>query len=368
MASVVPVATPFKFVRSEGTPVEVGRTHGEAFGDQVLGSISVYRDRFAEAGVPWEAALERAARGSAALRAFSPALADELDGIAQGAGVDPREIVAINMRTGIMRMAKSPNGEELNCTSVAVTPQATASGHTLVAQNWDAPPVLQPNTVVIEQHTEGEPAILFRTEAGILFGHGMNDAGIGILGNSLKSDAERDANVGMPTPVARRRAMRTRSLEDAHAAIEETPRAHSGNHVLADAKGFAVSLEATPERVFVVHPLDGVLAHSNHFLSPEAVTTFRDCVRESHPDTLVRDCRVRHALQARRGNITVEDIKFALRDHYGFPKSVCRHPDEDAPPTDVQTLASMVMDLTERRLWIAPGLACTGTYTEYSFS
>src|SRR5690606_9412981 len=104
---------------------------------------------------------------------------------------------------------------------------------------------------------------------------------------------------------------------------------------------------------------DGLLAHSNHFLSPEAVATVRDSVRESHPDTLVRYCRVRDALQAGRGNITVEDIKFALRDHYGFPGSVCRHPDENASGAAVQTLASMAMDLTERRLWIAAGLACT---------
>lgn len=358
----------FPFLRSEGAPSEVGRAHGEAFAEQVHRSIGVYRQKFDEIGVAWERGLEFADRAASSLRDFDPALAAELDGIAAGADADPREILTINIRTAVIRMIEAASDEDHECTTAAILPEATADGHTLVAQNWDQRGACQENTVVIEQHTADEPAILFVTEAGILFRHGMNDAGIGIAGNALRSDREAAADSGMPSPVARRRALRTSRLANARAAIDATPRAHSANHLIADAAGLAVDLETIPGRVFAVEPVNGVVVHSNHFLNPEAAASLRDRGKDTHPDTLYRDCRVRDAMAERHGSVTVEDAKNALKDHHGHPTSVCRHAKDIDSPNAGWTLASTVMDLTERRMWTAPGPACIGTYTEYSFT
>jgi isopenicillin-N N-acyltransferase like protein len=360
--------TALRFLRTEGTPRSVGRDHGHMFGEEVLGSIGVYRDKFAEIGIEWERALEIAQRAGEYLRALDPPLVEELAGIAEGAGVDPREILTINIRTGITRMIEEGTADEDHeCTTSAVLPEATADGHTLVGQNWDQRGVCQPNTVIIEQHIPGQPALLFVTEAGILFRHGMNDAGIGIAGNALRTDREARADTGAPSPVPRRRALRHSNLADAQRAIDETPRSHSGNHLLADAAGAAVDIEAVPGETFALHPEGGVLVHSNHFLHPRAQEILEDRGVRAHPDTLVRDCRVRDALNERRGSITVDDMKEALKDHHGYPVSVCRHPDPTSSSVGF-TLVSTVMDLTARRMWTAPGPACVGTYTEYGFS
>jgi len=369
-ATAIPDITPpaaFPFLRSEGTPHDVGRSHGRAFGDRVLGSIGVYRGKFDRMGLAWERVLRLAERSGELLRAFDPALAEELDGIAEGSGVDPREILVINIRTGLTRMVEVAAAEDHECTTAAVLGSATANGHTLMGQNWDQSGVCQANTVVIEQHVPGQPAILFVTEAGILFRHGINDAGIGCVGNSLRTDREVSADQGMPPPVARRRALRERNLGAGRRAIVETPRAHSANHLLGDANGAAIDLESVPGRAFEVHPEDGILVHSNHFLHPEAEASLDDRGRRAHPPTPSRDCRVRDALAARRGSITVEDIKAALKDHHGYPLSVCRHPRPGAEEVGY-TLVSSVIDLTERKMWTAPGPACVGTYTEYRFS
>lgn len=358
----------FPFVRSEGGPYEVGRAHGAAFGEQVLGSIELYKEMFDEVGMSTDEALTYVDVLADGVRAFDPALAEEMEGIAAGADVDPRLILMVNLRTDIIRMKEGEGDTARECTTAAILPQATANGHTLLAQNWDQRGRMQANTVIIEQHTTGEPALLFLTEAGSLFRHGLNDLGVGVVGNALRSDQEAKAVNGMPTPVARRRALRTGSLAEAQAAIDATPRAHSGNHIVADATGVAVDLETVPGRVFAVDPTEGIVVHANHFVNEEAVSCLVDEIRPAHPTTVDRYCNLRDALAADRGTLTVEAVMEALRNHVGFPKSVCSHTQDPASPKASWTLASSVIDLTERRMWTAPGPACIGTYTEYSFS
>lgn len=364
-----PVA--FAFLRSEGPPFEVGRAHGAAFGEQIAGSLELYRAQFAQvAGVEWSAALEVAERAGENIRSLDRDLAEELDGIAAGAETDPRGILAINVRTGVLREREPgvPSESDAECTTAVCLPETTAEGHTLLAQNWDQRLRCQPNTVVIEQHIAGQPALLFLTEAGILFRHGMNDAGLGVAGNALRSDREVRGTAGVPAPVARRRALRHDHLEAAVKEVVDAPRSHSVNHLLADAVGAAVDLEAIPGEVYTVSPENGVLVHSNHFLNADACASLIDRTPDSHPSTLYRDVRVRDALTSRRGEIAVGSVQEALQDHHGFPDAVCKHAeDPDAADAGI-TVSSTVMDLTDRRTWITPGPPCTGTYTEYAFS
>ena len=369
MAAIPDIRPPaaFPFLRSEGAPHDVGHAHGRAFGDLVAGSIGVYRRKFDRIGLPWDTALAVAGRNIEHLRALDPALVAEMDGIAAGAEADPLEIYLINIRTGLTRMVEEGTDEDHECTTAAMLPEATADGHTLMAQNWDQHGDCQANTVVIEQRIPGEPALLFVTEAGILFRHGMNDAGVGAVGNALRTNRERRADRGTTSGMARRRALRCTTFADAVRTLCETPRSHSGNHIIAADGQDAVDIEAVPGQTFAVRPEGGIVVHSNHFLSPEAQASLDDRGPANHPDTLYRDGRLRDALAARRGAITVDVVRAALADHHGYPVSVCRHPDPAAESIGF-TLVSSVIDLTARRMWSAPGPACVGTYTEYAFS
>lgn len=79
--------------------------------------------------LPWAQALGFAERTGALLRGLDPALAEELDGIAEGAGVDPREILVINIRTGLTRMVEVAAPRTTNAppsrSSAASPPKAT---------------------------------------------------------------------------------------------------------------------------------------------------------------------------------------------------------------------------------------------------
>ena len=360
----------FPFIRSEGSPREVGCNHGRAFGDLIRNGIEVYRAKFDKVNVKWADALAAAERGREQVRRADTRLADELDGIAEGAQLDPREIVALNLRVALLRLLrpKVPVAEHAECTTAAVIGAASANGHTLMGQNWDQSGSLQPNTVIIEQHVPGEPALLFLTEAGSLFRHGMNDAGIGICGNALTTDQETQLDNSAVSSLGRRLALRESTLAAAHRVLFNTPRATPGNHLLASAEGAAIDIEASTTESFNIEPEDGIIVHSNHFQHPRAADVFDDVNLTLHPDTLYRDARVRNALKERRGSITIDDVRTALHDHHGYPTSVCNHPHTSPSGETSYTLASSVMDLNERRMWTAPGPGCVGEYTEYSFS
>ena len=360
-----PKALPF--LRSEGRPHDVGRAHGRAFGEQVAGSIKVYKAKLGKINLAWETALEIAERNIGMLRELDPALVEEMDGIAEGAEADRREIYLINIRTGLIRMVEEGTAEDHECTTAAILGEATADGHTLMAQNWDQDGACQPNTVLIEQRIEGDPALIFVTEAGILFRHGMNEHGIGAVGNALRSNRERRADRGTTSGMARRRALRCKTFADAVRMLKQTPRSHSGNHIIAGDGQGAVDIEGVPGQAYEVHPEQGIVVHSNHFLNPQAQAEVDDHGPRNHPDTLLRDCRMRDLLMAKHGRITPDHVREVLADHEGFPHSICRHPDPNSDSIGF-TLVSSVIDLTARRMWTAPGPACVGTYTEYTFS
>lgn len=272
----------------------------------------------------------------------------------------------------LARLLSPAPSTERECTTAAAFGVATADGHTLLAQNWDQASEQQPNMVVIEQRIAGERALLFVTCAGRLFLHGMNDAGVGIVGNAIACDRptqpERAPRTG-DAPGTRRRALRHDSAEAACKSIIDTPAGTSNNHLIADAGGTAMDLEVVPNDAFRVDPSsDGVIAHANHFVHPTAKATLVDVNRQKFPDSLVREDRLRTGLESRRGRITLSDVKAALADHHGHPVSVCSHPHPNPSGEISFTLASTIMDLNDRRMFVAPGPACLGTYTEYRFS
>lgn len=360
----------FPHGKFEGAPSDVGRAHGRTFGEQVQGSIRVHKGGIEKTGLAWSDALAWADKGRALMQLVDPRLAEELDGIATGAEVDRRELYAINFRVVMSRLARQAELETQTheCTTAAALGSVTANGHTLLAQNWDNKSELQANLVVIEQRTAGEPALLFVTEAGRLFLHGMNDAGVGIVGNALACDRPTQPEKSGAASGVRRRALRHTSLAAAHRVIIDSPHGTSGNHLLADSTGVAVDVEAIPDGCFSLEPEDGIIAHSNHFLHPEAKAAITDTMSDVQTNTVLREARLRTALLEKRGALTISDVQSALRDHDGYPVSVCSHPHPTSDGRSGHTLSSTVMDLNEGRMFVAPGPACLSTYTEYRFS
>ena len=95
-------------VRVEGTSYERGRQYGAQARDRVRRSVQAYRQVFAHyAGWDWPAVRRAAAAFQAPVAGFRPAYLEEMRGIADGAGLDLADVLAINVRTEVMYAAKA---------------------------------------------------------------------------------------------------------------------------------------------------------------------------------------------------------------------------------------------------------------------
>src|SRR5262245_57389808 len=120
-----------------GDARERGRMHGRLARPQVLRSLENYRRLFEHYGLPWHEAQRRAQPYRDAIGALDGGYVDELRGIAEGAGRGFEEILALNVRTEIIPASYMAGKDMGECTAIAVAPRASATGGTLLAQNWD---------------------------------------------------------------------------------------------------------------------------------------------------------------------------------------------------------------------------------------
>lgn len=348
-----------------GTAFERGVQYGRQAKPRIARSIALYREVFEHmAKLTWSDAVAAAQAYVPSIKRFAPYCLDEMHGMAEGAGVDPGEILALNARSELMFSASAAgvSGGPGECSSFAVLSEASANGHTLLAQNWDWMPQAAETAVVLEVHRDDAPNFVTVAEAGHLAKVSINSAGLGVCTNTLvsKSDAGR---VGVPYHVLLRALMDVSSMSAATRMVLQAERAFSGNFLLAHRDGLAVNLESSsggPEGVSVQFATAGVLAHTNHFL--DGYLRPGDARVNLHPGTLFRLDTVRRGLQGDSA-VSIDRIKSILRDHKNHPESVCWHPDPAKPPIEQRlTVASIIMDLDEGRLLFTSGPPCESDY------
>jgi isopenicillin-N N-acyltransferase like protein len=346
---------PLPLISVDGTPAECGAAYGRQAADLIAANIETYARRFAlRAGLTASTVRRTGAAFRDATRDHLPRIAAMLDAVADGAGVDVDDLYAVNGRTELLYGTSE-------CTSVGVLDTRAASGHTLLAQNWDWHPAQRPYTVLLATRDENGFEVVTLAEAGMVAKAGLNSAGVGLCVNLLGSD--RDGRPGgVPYHVLLRAALETDSLALALRAVCGLPRSASVNLLLgqAGAPGDVIDVELVPGDVGVLHPVDGLLTHSNHIVTNLPVhDTFADHGGSSY----FRAARAARLLPA--GRIGEPDLAATLADHFGYPHAICRHADpRDTDDDRSETLYSIVMDLDERRLSIAAGPPCGSSYVD----
>lgn len=347
----------FPFLQISGEPFDRGRQHGEQAADLIRFNLDGYWRMFQHySGLDRTAAMEQACLYQGPIERHAPDLLREMQGIAAGAGVSLGEILALNCRTELLSVANVPLSQE--CTAIYVAPEMTADGHALLAQNWDWSDILRGGMVLMRIEQPGGPTVLTLAEAGMVGKCGLNSSGVGVCVNFLRHSRRR---IGLPFHLILRQALDAQRLGLAAAAVIQADRADSGNFLVAHADGEAVNLESTPTTVSWQHPRNGLLAHTNHFLS--ARLQEGDTGIQESDNTLVRYGRAVRLLRGRAGALTAEAVMEILRDHFDRPKSICRHPDTTIARIEQSaTLASMVLDLTSGIMHVAAGEPCQADY------
>ena len=367
------------WVRVAGTPYERGRQYGAQARDRVHLSVRAYQRVFAHyAGWDWPTVRRAAAGFEPSIAGFRPAYLEEMRGIAGGAGLDLADVLAINVRTEVMFAAKAREAPladrarqaPTECSAFAVAPApGQQPGATLVGQNWDWLLHSAQTLVVLEARQDDGPDFVTVVEAGLLAKTGMNAAGLGLVTNALVTDA--DAGLpGLPYHLLLRAVLDCATVTEAFAVLQAGVRSSAANYLIAQAGGAVLDVEAAPgdfTRLYPLGPERGVLLHTNHFLSPRIHAV--DLSLWAMPSSAVRLQRLRAGAAARPGPATLEDFRTLLADHADYPTSICAHPDpREHPCEQAATIASVLMDLTARQMWVAVGNPCQAPYQRLDLS
>ena len=344
-------------VALEGDPFHQGLQHGTALRDQIAHNLAVYYDRFLSEGHLEAPEVRRRAAHFLPLLEAYPDYFDAMRGIAESSGQALIDVVMLNVRYELLYYQYSvlPVGGPDGCTSFALLPDSTTSGHVLIGENWDWIPEVQGAVL-------RTPDTLSFTEAGIVGGKiGLNSAGLGLAVNGLLSTSDDWSQLVAPFHIRCQDILGSRTLEEAARVITGTRRACSTNFVLAQTPDRAVDIEAAPGTSCSFGPSNGALAHTNHFLEPEHLG-IDEPASERRPHSYTRLARMQALLDA-RPPLGVEEVQAILRDHDNFPDSICRHVHPDDPPEEAcVTVVSAVMDLNERTLWLSDGPPCGHAY------
>ncbi|MCG6122819.1 MAG: C45 family peptidase [Microvirga sp.] len=359
---------PFPLVDVSGSPHERGVMHGRQARERILVGISHYVAQLKTLDL--DAAGLRAAVEAflPVVEGFDPAYVEEMRGIAEGADVSFEEIVLINARTEVLKLAErrqAASADPDGCTALVVLPGASADGALIHAQNWDWKRDCLESSIVLRIRRNDGPDILTFTEAGALARTGFNAAGVAITGNYLESDRDY-TQIGVPLALIRRKALESEHPALAMRTVYVTPKSASSNMIVSHASGIAINFECAPDETFQVHARDGVIVHANHWIAPAALAKLRDKGVANMPDTLYRDIRVRELLPIGPGAITTDHVKQALFDDRFTPWSVCRPPRPNVAGVMTATVAMFVMQPGRNIFDIAPLPALNQEFTRYA--
>jgi hypothetical protein len=280
--------------------------------------------------------LAHAAAYRAATAAELPWLADELEGVAEGAGADPLAVFAASIEELTVDDAV-PAGR---CSDLVARAPATSDGHVWVAHTNDLGPESEDELVAIEWRIPGDPVVL-TIGIGPWISVGFNSAGLALTGNELSPNDDR---IGIPRLLLVRDIVRRRTLAGAVAAALHPGRASSYNNLLSHRDGGVTSVEGSATDAELLEPGDdGTIAH-----------------------TTGSQTRYRAACGwLAQGPVTPALLRQALCDHTGAPDSLCRHIEHGAAS---KTVFWCLADVTEGTIRYGRGNPCDSREQRYAFA
>ena len=381
------MAIPFVYVRAGGSYREIGRQVGEAARPQIEASVAFYADNFEamSGGLSFGEAQRQAAVYLRHARAYTPQGVEELEGMAEGAGVPFPALLVPNC--GEEFTASEPTVGSRPDPPVAGEPESTAArgsgptvgtqprprlapgctalaivsqGRHVVGHNMDWYVVDAVNNVLFDLTVNDGTRLLAFAGAAYLPIVGLNSHGIGNLSNSVCST---DNLVGVPNVFVRRSTMEDASLEAAREHGLLAARARGTNQFFADTAGRLWDIESSAgAAAFADHSAVGYMAHTNHYVAPEMAPFEGSDQQESRTRLNTAEAMLAEGLE--RGDDPVELVARILRCHEPNSKEcICGHADLSEPLAEQgMTVGSIICDLDERRLYACAGTPCDNPY------
>ncbi|MEV0590039.1 C45 family peptidase [Nonomuraea cavernae] len=322
-----------------GSP-ERGREFGRVWASRIHAAITAYRRHYLQLGIAPETCAVVAEKSCQALFAWHPALGDELESIAAGAGITVVELGLLNSRTEILAVAPPQGSGE--CSTVV---RAGAEGGPVAFQTWDWHPRLVPDAVLWRYSPTPGRWVKTFTEPGMLAKIGLNSAGLGANFNFLHHRADGSGD-GVPVHAIARRVLDEAGTVREAVDIARSARVSASTAITVTAvapAAEAVSIELTPAGAVVI-PVraDGWLIRTNHLLGAE----FRDAdVRQPTSTSLPRYEHLDKALAGGVPDGGLPELAGRLCGEAGAEAPICMREDPRLPePARRRTMLTIRLD------------------------
>jgi isopenicillin-N N-acyltransferase-like protein len=350
--------TDLRVIDVSGTPRSMGAALGDACGDLVGRMLSSTKTQLKAKGMDMAKGRALASKFLPYAEEYDPEQVEFLKGYAEAAGISFEDL--------FVHFCLDETGF---CTDIAVNGDTTSDGSVLSAHTEDWSTDFEGHVVLVRCRPTKGPRYIALSLCGAEVDCGMNSEGISFTGNSLYPD---DIRVGVPKMFTSRRILASRSMGEAFEAAFPAKRASSYNHNFCHRSGEMFSVEGSATDFAVIPGDEGWLIHTNHYISERMqahetiFSTPSGRSPGSAPSTLLRYHRACRLLRRRLGDVSMDDLKAIMEDHFNHPLSICCHVEKDARPEDrYATIFSVVFDLGRAAVHVCPGNPCTGSYTEY---
>jgi hypothetical protein len=368
-----------------GTPYEMGYQHGVLARDLIHGfrhaAYAYVTSLLVGPGRPVPAALRHLARpllfyGAASYWPTIPQdLAEEMRGIADGAGVHPIEVL---VSTAIWEMYLVSG-----CSEFAAVGPATTDGSLLHGYNYD---LMHPDHALIQPYLAalfyrpnlGVPFVTVNTVGSVGANAGMNEAGISVAwDNTYLQDDRLTRGIRLPVVpyiiTLRRLLQHSRHLAEAvDTIVHSLPRPLGDIAIVASAQeGRAVALE-TAGRLYARRKMeDGAVWSTNCFRSPRLAPhdqrgDIRELPEAAAWQRVPRYTAYEQLFASHRGRLSPATAAAFLRDPYSREAEGFVHPNPAPQATIFRDLTSwsLLMEPGKGRVWVSdtevPG--CQGRF------
>jgi isopenicillin-N N-acyltransferase-like protein len=330
-----------RILELEGTPARMGEAFGESCRAEIAALYALRLENALAQALRYGGRRAREADLLAlaalcldASARFDPDGAEELCGIARGAGLSAERVLAMNGLTDL-RDALAWGGQleaAGGCTAFVVQRDRSADGRLRAGQTWDLGSDNLPFVVAVRRRPAMGPATCSVTTVGCLSLMGMNEEGVAIGTTNLRTT---DAGPGVPYLGLVHRALAEPSAASAASLIARAPRAGGHAYTAVDRDGGAFAVECSARHARSLAIRGGFHVHTNHCQFPEHQALEADVPYASSRARLAR----MQALLRGAERIDGPFLEGCLADRENGALAICRD-DFDGISTNAAVVAS----------------------------
>jgi hypothetical protein len=334
----------------DGQPTERGREYGKQFRESIHDFLNteIYA-AFVGKPATKEQMLGYAGACGKLVRDELPMIAEEFQGIADGAGLTFDEVMLINLHEELYHRTQLPGHG--HCTAVAVAAPDAGNGHTYVAQTWDWMQSVAGKSRVVEWRRNDGASVLAYGFPGMPMGAGVNSEGIALCWTSASlGNGGKQPRVGIPSYVLIAHLLAQPDMDSVIREAKKNKHAGWFTFVMADGAGNLVNIEGSPEKVVVERAKDRLVRVD--YGSAEMRGGQRGDVTSLHPRCqltydLLGESRTKNDLQQLQTYLADPDRKINVGKG---------------------TIDMMVFDTTARAAYLSRGSSYNLSWRRFAFS